>query len=209
MFKSSGFGFRQVVTPEIPTLRQRICALSVSSPLTSVLGQVREAITDSSPSDAVGALAIGLQPLADLPQAMAEVSQELGHIKGGIATLVQLMQHKPRQLSELAFRALARLGQVRDALCDQTPSPKGVGNTRLSKELGAKHTRQLLEEIRAKDADLARAFERQFLPLGDDIVDTSGASEERRERLIELMTVEWQVVDRLADPAQPPVTTTA
>lgn len=201
MFKSSGFGPRDVVAPATPTLRQRIAALSTTSALTPKLDEVRQAIVSSNPGNAIAALANGLQPLTALPQAMATVTAELGQIKGGIQALTHAVQHTQRVPSTLAFQTLARLAQVRDALCDLTPSPAGTANGRLKAERDARRTKELKAKLGAVNPTLADEFLNQFRDLQDD---SQPASDERRHRMAELMDLEWQVVATVDDPVQPP-----
>ncbi|WP_454738600.1 hypothetical protein [Cupriavidus necator] len=201
MFKSSGFGPRDVVAPATPTLRQRIAALSTTSALTPKLDEVRQAIVSSNPGNAIAALANGLQPLTALPQAMATVTAELGQIKGGIQALTHAMQHTQRAPSTLAFQTLARLAQVRDALCDLTPSPAGTANGRLKAERDARRTKDLKAKLGAVDPALADDVLNQFRDLQDD---SQPGSDERRHRMAELMELEWRVVATVDDPVQPP-----
>jgi hypothetical protein len=200
MIKSSGFGARTAYTPAEPNLRNRIEALSVTSPLSSKVDEVRVAIDSSNPNKAIEALTKTLLPLAELPQAMKITTKELAQIndeiRNGFVILTSALQRQPRVPSLLAFRVLARLSQVRDALCDQTPS-KGTANSRLQSELKANSTKELLGTLSSSGyGNLAAQFRAQFSDLKND---SEVASEERRTRLAELMSFEWQIAAAVED----------
>ena len=148
----------------------------------------------------------GFPAVADQLQGVAR------ELSGQTAVLVEvrdaLTHLKPDDSLEppgdFAFRLLARLVPVQAILCDLQHDKPAATNEHLRKELNAKATQDLLRRLKREHPSLVEDFEAQFAPLGNG---SRPMDPERRERLVQLMALEWQLAalpgDDPAAQAQP------
>ena len=186
------------------TLRAKVGGLDGSSALMPKFDELSAAVARADSSGAIQALAAALRPLAGLPQAVADANAVtatgFARLEDGIGRLVDVTRAAagPAKVpSAAAFRILARLSQVHDALCDQKRPTLENANKRLESERTAAATRESSELLARSDPALASAFDAQFRPLGD----AQEFELQRRVRLAELLGVEWRVMADIEDDA--------
>lgn len=169
--------------------------------------QPRGGVPFSALEQATLALAT-LAPLAALPARVDALGDKAA---AGLVALVQRIElltdavsrinpaptTPPTTVSNLAFRVLARVGQVRDALCDlDQPTLKSI-NERLQREREADSTVELQRLLEAAHSPLLADFTRQFRKL-----DNRDFEPERRARVAELVAFEWRAMTELQDAPQ-------
>lgn len=136
----------------------------------------------------------------EIQKLKTSVTEKLGELN----SLIQLHLEPPTLPSANAFKIVAALGQVRDALCDQHKASAQIVNDQLDKVAGRKNppppksiadSRMLLQPY----SKLSGEFEQQLRELS-----TTGDFEaERRQRLAELVGFELRVLATVTDSVAP------
>lgn len=99
--------------------------------------------------------------------------------------------------SAAAFTAVAALGQLRDALCDQRHAKLESVNTQIRKAAASQSLRDAEPLLAAHG--LAAALQAQLAPLQAD----QAFEPQRRRRLAQLVALEAEVLARVGDGAAP------
>lgn len=159
-----------------------------------------------APHSLRGILGENLPPVAhqlqDVARELNGQTAELAKVRDVLARLKQDDGLEPP--GDFAFRLLARLVPVRAILCDLQHDNPGAANEQLRREFDANATRELLRRLKREHPQWLEDFKAQFAPLQDG---SQPMDAERRERLVNLMALEWQLAalpgDDPAAQAQP------
>ncbi len=192
--KRAPWGHRPAADAPLLPAPHSLRALVGESNLRPDLGILQEILDENLPAVA--------RQLQDVAHELNGQTAVLAEVRNTLAQLKQDDSLEPPD--DFAFRLLARLVPVRAILCDLQHDKPGAANEQLRKEFDAKATQELLRRLKREHPQWLEDFKDQFAPLQDG---SRPMDPERRERLVNLMALEWQLAalpgDDPAAQAQP------